>query len=213
MRFNATSGLLDTAGFNAGGGANAGRQIIAFNTAGNNDDRAFDVQVAQNNDILLAGYATVTAADVRDFAVARLISTGTAANFGTAGKRTIDTAATAGGADEARSLAVAGTGASEVIYIGGFAAGTDGEDFAMVKIPGNGNGTVGEFGNSGIKLQDFRSGINSNERLNELRLQGGSIVAVGFSAQTLNNFQHQSSTLNLSIQVFDPVFIIPVTQA
>jgi uncharacterized delta-60 repeat protein len=195
-RFNASSGLRDTAGFNAG---NDGRQTIAFDLGGNNDDRAFDVQIASNNDILLTGYAT-TAASGHDFAVARLVVTGTAANFnGAGGKRTINTSSTAGGNDEARSLAVDGTGASEVIYLGGFADGTDNQDFAIVKIPGSGIGTIGAFGTAGIKLHDFRSGIQSNDQLFDLKLQGDNVVAVGSSAEiggAVSNVDFAVASLN-----------------
>ncbi|MCA9009128.1 MAG: hypothetical protein KDB01_05245, partial [Planctomycetaceae bacterium] len=36
---------------------------------------------------------------------------------------------------------------------------------------------------AGIKLQDFRSGINSNEQLSELKLQDGKLIAAGSSQQ------------------------------
>ncbi len=82
-----------------------------------------------------------------------------------------------------RSLVVDGTGVSEVFYPVGFECDTDNQDFAIVKIPGNGNGTIGGFVNAGIKLRDLLLGIASNEVLYDMKLQGGNPIVARSSQE------------------------------
>jgi len=155
-----------------------GRQEVLFNLGGTFDDRAFDVAIDNNNKIVLAGGADFL--DL-DFAIARLTTTGVLdTTFDADGLKTIDFGGFLN--NEAFSVAIESSGN---ILLGGYTVSpaTGFDDFALTRL-NNSGGLLAGFGTNGTVTTDFGTQNEpSQDRIQEIKIQGGQVVVAGFSNQ------------------------------
>lgn len=159
-----------------------GLVAVAFDIAATKNDKAFDVTIDNAGKVVLAGSADV-GANKLDMAVARLTTTGVLdTTFDTDGKKTISVTATQD--DEAFTVLVEPSPSNNLL-VGGYSKVTaTNEDFALVRMDNSG-ALLGGFDTDGIVTTDFGSGTDiSNDRIQEIKLQGTKVVVAGFAFQT-----------------------------
>src|SRR4051794_14769623 len=149
-RYN-VNGTLD-ATFNG-----TGKQTIAFNLGGGNDDRATGLAIAADGKIVVGGYAQVGSFGDYDFAVARLNANGSLdTSFATTGKRTV--AFDRGGAGEDKAAGIALQADGKIVLAGHAQFSAFGDyDFAVARL--NANGALDTaFNGTGKKTIGFDRG-------------------------------------------------------
>lgn len=155
-----------------------GKQTVAFNLGGNNEDRAYGVAVQGDGKIVLAGQARRSSSDESDFAVARLTASGTLdTTFSGDGLQTI--AFSAGAMREvAQSLVLQSDG--RIVLAGSVQRDTNGDhDFGIARLTVTG-GLDATFSGDGLQTVAFNLGGNNNDRAIDVALQAdGAFVLVG----------------------------------
>lgn len=170
------------------GGVVGTPRLVSFDqhpsVQGNFDDVAYDVAVDSNNRVTLAGTAFSNAAGTGDdFAVVRLNQDLT--DDTSFGQEVFDFGGNV--SDQAFSVAVEGTGNAISTYVGGFTAFGDSglEDLALAKLFNNGDRDTSFGGGDGLVIQDTRkvASVPSNDRIAEIAILNGTIVAAGQARQ------------------------------
>ncbi|MEZ6031699.1 MAG: DVUA0089 family protein [Planctomycetaceae bacterium] len=157
-----------------------GKQTVLFDLGGGNSDEAFDVALAPDGKIVLAGSAQTAAAGL-NIAVVRLQTNGNLdTNFSNDGKHNFDFGQN--NDDQALSVVI---NANKIIVGGWTTQGTAGnqfDDFALARLNDNGTPDL-TFSSDGLQTTDFVLGGNpSSDRIRSLDVVNGSIIAAGFSA-------------------------------
>ncbi|HKP52245.1 MAG TPA: delta-60 repeat domain-containing protein [Chloroflexia bacterium] len=144
-----------------------GMQSIDFNS----NDLAYGVAIQADGKIVVAGFASTSSNNSKDFAVARLNTNGGLdTSFSSDGKVTTDFS---GGYDWANGVAIQSDG--KIVAVG-YATTSNGSDFALARY--NTNGSLDTtFGLIGKRTTDFSGGV---DEASGVAIQSdGKIVAVG----------------------------------
>ncbi|MDB5385717.1 MAG: repeat protein [Planctomycetaceae bacterium] len=154
-----------------------GKTTVAFDSGGNDDDRASGLAIQSDGKIVIVGYTTRSFNGNCDFAITRLNANGQLdTTFSDDGKKMVDFH---GGDDLASAVAVQPNGRS--VVVGSASQAQAGYDFAIVRITPTGS-LDRSFTGDGKKTFGFNRGGSRNDVASSVALQAdGGIVLSGTS--------------------------------
>jgi uncharacterized delta-60 repeat protein len=171
VRLNANGSIDTTFG-------NNGKQTIAFNLGGSNNEYGEAVAIQSDGKIVIAGWGIAAAPQFSHMIVCRLHSNGVLdSSFSGDGKRNFGLTNVADSYDVCQDLAIQSDG--KIVMVGWTTTSTSNLDFAVVRL--NGNGTFdNNFGSQGKKMIAFDKGGNQWDQASSVAIQqDGKIVVAG----------------------------------